>query len=481
MKLNIPIILLCLILCFTAGCAQVNSTTTTTLPAGETYPADSSYDDAVGIYVSTAGNDSTGNGSIGNPYRTIQHVLTNIAVSGDIIVLRGGTYNENIDIRVANITIRSKNDEWANIQSPTGDSSINQTVRFNIDAGWSSSGGKLYRLEIIGGYYYAVKFETMWDWGGADRSGVSSVTIEACKIHDTGRDCVKVTPNCDDIRIINCEIYNSGLRDNSNAEGIDNVNGDRMIVADCKIHDIATNGLYFKGGATDCVAERNTIYNCGGAGILLGFDTSPEFFDLAVNPQYFENINGIARNNIVYNTQNSGIGMYAAKNPQVLNNTIVNAAQTYHSPIYFGLTFQDWDADAGRPASEGAVIKNNIAVSNSPDSYGVYIRYASDLGGMNAYSGLPTMGHNRYFKLGGGTLVFVDQRPASTFSGGLSGWQSHISGDANSAEGDPDLDGAYHLNTGSPCLDAGETISSVAYDIDKQARSSPYDIGADEK
>ena len=64
MKLNIPIILLCLILCFTAGCAQVNSTTTTTLPAGETYPADSSYDDAVGIYVSTAGNDSTGNGSI---------------------------------------------------------------------------------------------------------------------------------------------------------------------------------------------------------------------------------------------------------------------------------------------------------------------------------------------------------------------------------------------------------------------------------
>ncbi|MFH1390113.1 MAG: right-handed parallel beta-helix repeat-containing protein [Candidatus Margulisiibacteriota bacterium] len=469
-------------LCFVLGCAQVvSTTTTTTLPANETYPSDSSYDDAVGIYVSTSGNDSTGNGSIGNPYRTIQHVLTNVAAPGDIIVLRGGTYNENIDIRVANITIRSKNDEWAIIQSPTSDSSINQTVRFNLDTGWSSAGGKLHRLEIIGGYYYAVKFETMWDWGGADRSGVSSVTIEACKIHDTGRDCVKVTPNCDDIRIINCEIYNSGLRDNSNAEGIDNVNGDRMQVADCKIHDIATNGLYFKGGATDCIAERNTVHDCGGAGILLGFDTSPEYFDLTANPGYFENINGIARNNIVYNTQNSGIGMYAAKNPQILNNTIVNTSSTYHSPIYFGLTYQDWDAAAGRPASEGAVIKNNIAVSNSPDSYGVYIRYSSDLGGMNAYSGFPAMGHNRYYKLGGGALVFVDQRPTSTYNGALAGWKTHISGDTDSTEGDPSLDGTYHLNSGSPCLGAGETIPSVAYDIDKQTRSAPYDIGADQR
>ncbi|MFA6418505.1 MAG: right-handed parallel beta-helix repeat-containing protein [Candidatus Margulisiibacteriota bacterium] len=475
---NILLTLFCVALL--AGCAQVlNEPLPATPPDNESFPSDSTYDDAVGLYVSTAGSDTAGDGTIGNPYRTVQHAV-NLAPAGSIIVLRTGTYNESVDIRTP-LTIRSKNDEWAVIQTPTTDDTITETIRFNIDTGWTSGGAKLYRLELVGGYYYAVKFETMWDWGGADRSGVSNVTIEACKIHDTGRDCVKITPNCDDIRVVNCEIYNSGVRDNSNAEAIDNVNGDRAIVADCVIHDIATNGLYFKGGATDCVAERNYIYNCGGGGIGLGYDTSPEFFDLTANPEYFENINGIVRNNVIYNTQYFGIGMYAAKNPRVLNNTIVNAAQTAHSPIYFGISFQDWDAAAGRPACEGAIIKNNIAVSASPDSYGVFIRYTGDLGGLNAYSGMPAMDHNRYYKPGGGSLVFVDQRPAGSFNGDLAGWKSHLSWETNSTEGDPTLDSTYHLNSGSPCVDAGETLSQVVYDIDKQTRSGLYDIGADER
>ena len=38
--------------------------------------------------------------------------------------------------------------------------------------------------------------------------------------------------------IRNNELFNSGVRDSSNAEGIDNVNGDRMVVQDNHIHDI---------------------------------------------------------------------------------------------------------------------------------------------------------------------------------------------------------------------------------------------------
>ena len=67
---------------------------------------------AAEYYVSTTGDDTTGSGSITSPYRSIQHVLDNVVVSGDTITLRSGTYNENIRIRKANITIKSMTGEW---------------------------------------------------------------------------------------------------------------------------------------------------------------------------------------------------------------------------------------------------------------------------------------------------------------------------------------------------------------------------------
>jgi len=185
------------------------------------------------IYVSTAGNDNSGNGTIGNPFRTIGHALT-IAASGDEIVLRGAPgvvnniYAESIRIQQPNITIRSQSGEWAIIQCPVNDANIGQCVRFDVD----SDGSRLQRVEVIGGYYYGIKLETKWDWGGPDRSGASNILLEDVKVHDTGRDAIKITPGCDDVTIRRAEIFNTGIRDNSNAEGIDNVNGDRMIVQD---------------------------------------------------------------------------------------------------------------------------------------------------------------------------------------------------------------------------------------------------------
>jgi hypothetical protein len=40
------------------------------------------------------------------------------------------------------------------------------------------------------------------------RKGVSNITLRNCKIHDTGRDCIKIKPACNGIQIIACELYN---------------------------------------------------------------------------------------------------------------------------------------------------------------------------------------------------------------------------------------------------------------------------------
>ena len=431
-----------------------------------------------GIYVATNGNDQSGTGSINQPFRTINRALQ-VANPGDKIILRGGIYNERIRIQEPNIIIASKSGERAVISSPINDENIGECIRFDPEA----SGCKLVRLEIRGGYYYAIKLETKWDWGGSDRSGVTNIVIDSCIIHDSGRDCIKITPNCDSVIIRRCEIYNSGMRDNSNAEGIDNVNGDFMLVQDCYIHNIATNGVYFKGGATLCVVERTKIDNCGGGGIMVGFDTSPEFFDTVANPSYYESIYGIVRNCVIMNTNYAGIGLYAAKNAKIYNNTIIYTAKSDHSPIYFGLTFQDWDPIAKRPASINPIIKNNLVIQdvNTPSTF-VYIRYAyvDQLGGhLYSLTGMPIMNNNCYYKISG-SANFQDRRPNSLFDRNFSGWRNHIVNENNSMETNPLILNYFYLTSTSPCIDKAENTIYVSYDFNRHLRQGFYDIGANE-
>ena len=424
-------------------------------------------DPANGIYVSPDGNDSGARGNIDSPFRSINAALA-AADPGDTIILRGGTYREGVNVRVRkpNITIKSARGEWAVIDLTNYNSGHDEDsgVYFDVD----SSGGRLKCVEVIGGYY-AVCMETKWDWGDPnDRGGASNIVIEDCILHDSRDDVVKVKPNCDDVTIRYNEIFNSGRefighpgfeRGDCNSEGIDNVNGDRMIVQNNYIHDICSNAIYAKGGAIDALIENNIIVRAYGAGIMVGFDTDPDYFDLTVNPRYYENIGGIVRNNLIMDTGWEGIGLYASKDAQIYNNTLVNVDNggLYHSAIYFGLSFQAWEDGAGRPASVNPNIHHNIV--SQPASFNramIEIRFANEdqLGEMPALEGNPVMGHNCYF-IAGRSSSFGDRRPNSTLeNAGLSAWQSHIGGDSGSIEVDPGFDANY-LATNALCAGMG--------------------------
>lgn len=45
------------------------------------------------IYISPSGNDTTGTGTIGNPYRTPHKAFSVVNLTGGLILCRGGTYN----------------------------------------------------------------------------------------------------------------------------------------------------------------------------------------------------------------------------------------------------------------------------------------------------------------------------------------------------------------------------------------------------
>jgi hypothetical protein len=285
---------------------------------------------------------------------------------------------------------------------------------------------------------------------------------------------VKVKPNCDNITIRFNEIYNSGRAYNGgnpngedNSEGIDNVNGDNMVVQNNYIHNICSNAIYAKGGAINALIENNWIENAYGAGVMVGFDTSPEFFDLNVNPQYYENIAGIVRNNLIMHTGWEGIGFYASKDAQVYNNTLVdvNYAQNYHSPIYFGISMQDWESYAGRPASVNPNVHHNIVCQPATFTKRplIEIRYANEaqIGPLFALAGNPTMSNNCYY-IAGRTAAFTDNRPGSLLqNAGFAAWQTHISGDSGSLEVDPALNDDY-MPTNPLCYGWGYSMQPTS-------------------
>ncbi len=456
-------------------------------------PSSATYDDSGGIWVSVSGSDASGDGSFERPYASAGRALERDSLPKKI-VLRGGTYRleSELRIRYPGVTIKSMDGEWARLIGSwkfdeRGDPVCAATVYLDPEA----DDCRLQRLAILGGYYYGVMFQSDWDTSTRTGQGASRAIIEDCSIHHTGRDCIKLTEGCDDIVIRRSEIWNSGYLyepgtplDDMNAEGIDNVQGNRLLVQDCYIHHTATNGLYSKGGASGCVVERCLVSDCGAGGILVGFDTSPEYF-AAENTEYIENFNGVVRNCVVARCGYAGIGLFASSGARVYHNTIIDTAHLGHAPLYFGLSLQDYEPEAGRPPNRDASLLNNLVVQASGyDGEMVFIR-SSDVGGglglLHAYlpGTYPLMDGNLYWA-SGASLGFKDERADGWEALGFSEWKALLGGESRSISADPLLDPGYRLRAGSPCIDAGLSIPGMVDDRDGEPRSGAPDIGADE-
>ena len=107
--------------------------------------------------------------------------------------------------------------------------------------------------------------------------------------------------------------------------------------------------------------------------------------------------------NITVSTGWEGIGLYGSKDAQIYNNTLVDVANggEYHSAVYFGLTYQDWEDYAGRPANVNPNIHHNIvSLPKSNVRPMAEIRYADELGCLSALNGSLTINSNCYYIAG---------------------------------------------------------------------------------
>ena len=246
-----------------------------------------------------------------------------------------------------------------------------------------------------------------------------------------------------------------------------------------------TTCLYVKGGSLGTVIERTRVERCGDLGIVLGFDTSPEFFDLSANPEYYENIGGVVRNCVIIDTGLAGLGLYATRDAHLLHNTVLRGGSRGQAGIYLGVATQDYDPKAGRPANTNPTIVGNVIDQTglaAPICFGIRHTVEDQLGTLSGLAAQGTIRDNLYFS-GGAPCVFNDSRPESLFEGDdLAAWQAHAADfDAGSLLAAPMLTADGHLNAASPAVDAIAPTPGVSFDIDGAARSGSYDLGADER
>ena len=132
---------------------------------------------------------------------------------------------------------------------------------------------------------------------------VLAVTLRGLYVHHTGRDGLKIQ-QADGVVVEDCEIGFTGMRDASNAEGIDMMATVGATIRRNYVHDTATNGIFVKGGTRQALLDSNIVERTGYSGILVGSESDAAFMRDGVQ---HEAIDSTARNNIVIDAAYAGL------------------------------------------------------------------------------------------------------------------------------------------------------------------------------
>jgi hypothetical protein len=160
-------------------------------------------------YVDPNGNDTSGNGSIGNPWKTIPKAVT-AAVAGDTIYVRGGTY---VYTTTISITKSGTSSAQYNMLAYNGEKPV-----FDFSSMSKSSSHR--GINLSGSYWY-IKGLNLYRAGdnGMYMSG-SHNTIEFCSFYKNQDAGLQIDGGAAYDNIINCDSYdNFDAPDGGNADG----------------------------------------------------------------------------------------------------------------------------------------------------------------------------------------------------------------------------------------------------------------------
>jgi Right handed beta helix region len=482
------------------------------------------------LYVSTTGND-TNPGTFEKPLRTVQHAA-DIAVPGSTISVRGGTYCQQLIVKVSGnsregfVTFRSQGGEQAVLDGacltpPEGDTSmvelrdisyvrivgfeirnyltndhesvpggirvfgsgshieiLNNNVHHieqNFD-GRSKADGHLRAEQGANGLGIAV-------YGTDAKTPISQLVIEGNEVHHlkTGSsESLVVNGNVAGFRISKNIVH-----DNNNI-GIDLIGFEHTapdaavdrardgIVSENLVYNITSKGNPSYGSQPD----SDGIYVDGGTHILIERNVIHDVeYGLELASEHFEGstTHVIARNNLIYSCHAAGfsLGGYDSKRGRTENTTVVNNTISNNDT---------WNTGTGEVLMQ-FYLRNNVFENN--------IIYTGKHGRVMTSRSGPTDGeptvisdHNLYYYPGGSRTAkwSFDHKDYSSFEK----YVQATGNDQHSDFGDPGFVDAnsddFHLVVASPARKAGENLGpQIVGDVDLDDRSrttgTKIDIG----
>ena len=271
-------------------------------------------------YVSPQGDDKS-NGSMGSPFKTIQHGLDQVQ-PGDTLLIRGGVYHETTDVFDKN----GSSNAWYTVKNyqgedvtMTGDYKINwggktapDAITFRNSSYWRIQGLKMTQYTGAGLYltdnssYIEMSDLKIWDldypvYRPYGTSGIDGENSKFCTVK-------------------NCQIYNVGLKvDRPKDHGIYIGYGAyNWTFENNDIHDNAGAAIQLYGspnGGSNCVILNNHLYNNHAYGLAVGSNAT----------------NNCVNNNVFYGNNWSDVYMLeASTNNWFKNNLFLTGYNNYN-------------------------------------------------------------------------------------------------------------------------------------------------------
>ncbi|MDP0495825.1 MAG: hypothetical protein Q7Q73_06415, partial [Verrucomicrobiota bacterium JB024] len=371
------------------------------------------YDSSTGIHVATTGDDSTGDGSVGNPYLTISKGWDiAVAANGGTVWVHAGEYAENVSAGYflknaaapsSTVTIRGVPGEkiiWTNTATGayvfrlTGACS-NITIRnVTFRQAYASGSGFVYCNDASNALSALQLIECHFD-GAVNRAtyfiqlvgagGSSGVKVKRCSMTAAGTGMSTIFSNHVGLEVVGNSFVNTasatswfGVRLNAGNSGNIYLNSNYMRGAD---GDGINQDTAFTGTAAVVARRNEVILTTGGDGLYLygGSATYPATVDIrrnritvpsgnglvvvqAVSGGTMENNRVVAGADRVMNCGADGVGLEPVENVVVRHNHAIGQdAGTTHTlligPFSSGITADYNIVDGSDGAHYGLVFK----------------------------------------------------------------------------------------------------------------------------